>query len=67
MYAEFAAATTILRERNMSALVHQMVREKIAEAKASVSDEEFRRVVESHKEDIVRRSDKKQAERNRPL
>jgi hypothetical protein len=55
-YYEFAAATTILRERTMSALIFRFVISKIKEAQGEVSAAEFARVKASHKADIDARS-----------
>lgn len=43
-YIEFAAATVVLRHRNVSSLLHQFVVQKIREAQETVSPEEFQNV-----------------------
>lgn len=56
LYAEFSAATLILRARSISTLVHSFVIETIRRAKAQVSEEEFVRIAQEQKEEIERRS-----------
>jgi hypothetical protein len=55
-YYEFAAASTILRERTMSALIFRFVISKIKEAQGEVSAAEFARIKANHKADIDARS-----------
>jgi len=53
--AEFAVAAELLGARSINALVHQLVMNKIREAKGFVSEEEFTsRVGEQKKKSLVR-------------
>lgn len=61
--ADFSAAVEILGARSINAMVHQMVMEKIREAKQLVSEEEFQKVVEEKIESIEKRSKMKSKER----
>ncbi len=62
-YAELSAAVEILGHRSLNAFVHQLVMQKIREAKQLVSPEEFAKIVEANKEEIGRRSKQKSKER----
>lgn len=63
--AEFSVAVEILGARSINALVHQMVKQKIREAKGMVSNEEFAQMVEAQKEKTLKRSEMKVQERLR--
>ncbi len=58
--AEFSAAVELLGARSINALVHQMIYQKIAEAKALVSRDEFAALVENRKAETAVRSVKYQ-------
>lgn len=62
-WAEFSASVEILGARSINALVHQMVTQKIREAKKMVSDEEFEKLVETQKKETNLRSKTKAKER----
>lgn len=62
-WAEFSASVEILGFRSINALVHQLVMQKIREAKAQVAPEEFRKIVDEQKEGIAKRSKLKTKER----
>lgn len=57
--AEFSVAVEILGARSINALVHQMVKQKIREAKGMISSEEFAEMVEAQKEKTLKRSEMK--------
>lgn len=61
--AEFKAAVEIIGARSINALVHQMVIQKIREAKKLVSDEEFQQIVAEQTKSIEKRSKRKSKER----
>lgn len=62
-YAELSAAVEILGHRSLNAFVHQLVMQKIREAKQLVSSEEFAKIVKANKEAIGKRSKIKTKER----
>jgi 6-phosphofructokinase len=49
MMAEFAVAADLLGARSINALVHQMVHQKISEARNLISRDEFEQMVENRK------------------
>ena len=57
--AEFSASVDILGARSINAMVHQMVMQKIREAKQLVDNDEFQALVEEKIESIEKRSKKK--------
>ncbi len=61
--AEFAVSVDILGARSINALVHQMVHNKIREAKKLISEEEFTALVERRKKESLIRSKTKSKER----
>lgn len=61
--AEFAVAAEVLGFRSINALVHQLVYQKINEAKRQTEAEEFAVLVESKKVETAARSQKKLKER----
>lgn len=60
--AEFAVAVEVLGARSINAMVHQMVTQKIREAKDLVSAEEFAERVDRQKKETMKRSKKKAKE-----
>lgn len=60
--AEFAVAVEVLGVRSINAMVHQMVTQKIREAKDSISAEEFEERVARQKKETMKRSKKKAKE-----
>lgn len=60
---EFSVASEILGFRSINALVHQLVMQKIREAKSMVEPEEFEKMVEAQKRITNRRSRMKAKER----
>lgn len=62
-YIEFSAAVEILGHRSLNAFVHQLVMQKIREAKQMVSREEFAEIVSVQKKTIGKRSKRKSKER----
>lgn len=62
-WAEFTAAVEVLGFRSINALVHQLVMQKIREAKNLVSAEEFETIVEAQKRETQKRSRMKTKER----
>ncbi len=60
---EFSVAVELLGARSINALIHQMVHEKIREAKSLTSAEQFEKMVESQKKETLSRSEKKSNER----
>ena len=63
IWAEFTAAVEILGFRSINALVHQLVTQKIREAKNMVSAEEFAEKVEAQRRETLKRSRMKSKER----
>lgn len=61
--AELNVSVEILGFRSLNALIHQLVMQKIREAKNLVSAEEFAALVEVQKEESQRRSEMKSSER----
>lgn len=60
---EFSVAADLLGFRSINALVHQLVMQKIREAKNLVPAEEFERLVEAQKKETQKRSRMKSKER----
>jgi hypothetical protein len=60
---EFSVAADLLGFRSINALVHQLVMQKIREAKSLVAPEEFERLVEAQKKETLKRSKIKSKER----
>lgn len=60
---EFSVAAEILGFRSINALVHQLVMQKIREAKNTVEPEEFAAMVEAQKKITNKRSKMKSRER----
>ncbi len=60
--AEFSVAVNLLGARSINAMVHQMVHQKIREAKNLTSVEEFEKLVEIQKKETISRSKKKSKE-----
>lgn len=61
--AELNVSADVLGFRSLNALVHQVVMQKIREAKAQISAEEFSRLVEAQKRETNKRSRIKSKER----
>jgi len=61
--AEFAAATKVFGARSNASLLHQQVMTKIREAKSLTTEDEFNRLVEHQKIEILKRSKRKALER----
>lgn len=65
--AEFSVAVELLGFRSINALVHQMVHQKIREAKNLATAEEFAEMVERQKAETESRSEIKSKERSEML
>ena len=59
---EFSVAVELLGARSINALIHQMVHQKIKEAKNLISAEQFEKMVENQKKETLSRSEKKSNE-----
>ena len=59
---EFSVAVELLGARSINALIHQMVHQKIKEAKSSTSAEQFEKMVENQKKETLSRSERKSNE-----
>lgn len=60
--AEFSVAVNLLGARSINAMVHQIVHQKIREAKNLTSADEFEQLVEIQKKETISRSKKKSKE-----